>query len=284
MPAQKITIQKCFFWNRLQGKTPKTDDGQTQETLAFVTYEKSEPRHKSHKDRLTMRFSSRPLALWISTAAASCSVFARSSSAFIPTKRSAFVSATIAQQRRNFSSSSLNMARVALCQFPVSEDKDENHKTASDYLHRAAEKGAKLAVLPEIWNGPYATSAFEEYSEVLPDVGSTSADDSPSTQLLMKHAKETGMWVVGGSIPESDDGKIYNTCLVIDPSGKVVARHRKVHLFDIDVPGGITFFESDTLSPGETMTAFDGGDDFGMIGVGIWCVCIRPQRIERLIL
>jgi omega-amidase len=176
------------------------------------------------------------------------------------------------------------VARVALCQFPVSEDKDENHKTASDYLNRAAEKGAKLAVLPEIWNGPYATSAFEEYSEVLPDVGDTSADDSPSTQLLMKHAKETGMWVVGGSIPESDDGKIYNTCLVIDPSGKVVAKHRKVHLFDIDVPGGITFFESDTLSPGETMTAFDGGDDFGMIGVGIWCVCIRPQRIERLIL
>jgi len=164
------------------------------------------------------------------------------------------------------------MARVALCQFPVSEEKDVNHKTATDYLKRAAEQGAQMAVLPEIWNGPYATAAFGEYAEVLPSVGDDSADESPSAQLLMEHAKKTGMWIVGGSVPESDNGKIYNTCLVIDPKGKVVAKHRKVHLFDIDVPGGITFFESDTLSPGETMSVFDGGDVFGMVGVGIWCV------------
>jgi omega-amidase len=78
------------------------------------------------------------------------------------------------------------------------------------------------------------------------------------------------MWIVGGSIPENDNGKIFNTCLIFDPSGKLVAKHRKVHLFDIDVPGGITFKESDTLSAGEGMTAFDGGKAFGMIGVGIW--------------
>jgi omega-amidase len=78
------------------------------------------------------------------------------------------------------------------------------------------------------------------------------------------------MTIIGGSIPEIDDGKIYNTCLVFDKTGTVVAKHRKVHLFDIDVPGGIRFKESDTLSPGDTMTAFDGGDEFGMIGIGIW--------------
>lgn len=217
-----------------------------------------------------MRFSNRPLALWISTAVASSSYFVRSASA----KRAAFVSATnsFAQQRRSLSS--MNMARVALCQFPVGEDKGVNHKTALDYLNRAAEKGAQLAVLPEIWNSPYATSAFPEYAEVLPDVGDDCADESPSAQLLMEHAKKTRMWVVGGSVPESDDGKIYNTCLVIDPKGEVVAKHRKVHLFDIDVPGGITFFESDTLSPGETMTVFHGGDAFGMVGVGIWYVWV----------
>ena len=176
------------------------------------------------------------------------------------------------------------MARVALCQFPVSENKDVNHKTASEYLDRAAEKGAQMAVLPEIWNGPYATAAFEEYAEVLPKVGDESADQSPSAQLLMEYAKKTGMWIVGGSVPESDDGKIYNTCLVIDPKGKVVAKHRKVHLFDIDVPGGITFFESDTLSPGETMTVFDGGDTFGMVGVGIWCVPVHVRCMFRLLL
>jgi omega-amidase len=88
----------------------------------------------------------------------------------------------------------------------------------------------------------------------------------------MDHARNSGMFIVGGSIPERDGEKIYNTCLVVDPRGKVVAKHRKVHLFDIDVPGGITFRESDTLSPGETMTAFDGGSVFGMVGVGIWYV------------
>jgi omega-amidase len=164
------------------------------------------------------------------------------------------------------------MARVALCQFPVTEDKDVNHKTASSYLKRAAEGGAQLAVLPEIWNSPYATAAFEEYAQVLPQVGDTNSEKSPSAQLLMDHAKTNGMFIVGGSIPEIDGGKIFNTCLVINPSGQVVAKHRKVHLFDIDVPGGITFRESDTLSPGETITAFDGGDVFGMVGVGIWYV------------
>lgn len=214
---------------------------------------------------MIMRFSSRPLALWISTAAASSTIFVRPTFA----KRAAFVSASnsFAQRQRNMST---NMARVALCQFPVSEDKNVNHKTAAHYLHRAAEKGARLAVLPEIWNGPYATAAFEEYAEVLPNVGDTRAEESPSARLLMKQAKKTGMWVVGGSVPELDDGKIYNTCLVIGPHGMVVAKHRKVHLFDIDVPGGITFFESDTLSPGETMTAFDAGEPFGMVGIGIW--------------
>ena len=66
------------------------------------------------------------------------------------------------------------------------------------------------------------------------------------------------------------DDKIYNTCLCINPEGTIVGKHRKVHLFDIDVPGGITFFESDTLSPGNTLTAFDAGEPLGVIGVGIW--------------
>jgi omega-amidase len=166
------------------------------------------------------------------------------------------------------------MVKVALCQFPVSHDKARNHETASAYLNKAAAQGAKLAVLPEIWNGPYATAAFPDYAEVLPNVGDkTISDQAPSAQLLQKHAKDSNMYIVGGSVSEvDDDGKIYNTCLVFNPSGDIVAKHRKVHLFDISVPGGITFKESDTLSPGQSLTAFDGGEDFGMVGIGIWCV------------
>ena len=130
-----------------------------------------------------------------------------------------------------------------------------------------------MVVLPEIWNGPYATAAFGEYAERLPDLGDTSVaspDDSPSALLLQELAKQHGVYLVGGSVPEKDDrGDVYNTCLVLDPTGKVVAKHRKVHLFDIDVPGGVTFRESDTLSPGSTYSVFDT-DAFGTVGVGIW--------------
>lgn len=154
------------------------------------------------------------------------------------------------------STSSEDKLRVALCQFHVTPDKEANHATAADYVDRAAAQGAQLVVLPEIWNSPYATSAFPEYAETLPQVGDTSCDGSPSSALLMERAKRHQMWIVGGSIPEQEGDKVYNTCLVYSPTGQVVAKHRKVHLFDIDVPGGITFFESDTLSPGSSLTSF----------------------------
>jgi omega-amidase len=175
--------------------------------------------------------------------------------------------------------------RVALCQFHVTHNKEENYKTVQDYLSQAAKKGANLAVLPEIWNSPYATAAFPEYAETLPNIGDSDADASPSSQILMEAAKDLQMWVVGGSIPErvvQEDGqeKIYNTCLVMNPEGIVVAKHRKVHLFDIDVPGGITFFESETLSPGETVSHFSS--PFGELGVGI-CYDIRFPEYAMLL-
>ena len=139
---------------------------------------------------------------------------------------------------------------------------------ALEYITRAAQdEGAKLIVLPEIWNGPYATAAFAEYAEDLSDDLSL----APSAQLLQRLAQQHQVWIVGGSIPEVDNQNLYNTCLVFDPQGSLVAKHRKAHLFDIDVPGGVTFRESDTLSSGNTMTAFDTGDEyFGWIGIGIW--------------
>ena len=68
------------------------------------------------------------------------------------------------------------------------------------------------------------------------------AERSPSTAMLCRAAADNGVYLVGGSVPEAGkDGGVYNTCLVVGPSGEILAKHRKVHLFDIDVPGGITF-------------------------------------------
>lgn len=165
--------------------------------------------------------------------------------------------------------------RVALLQFHVTEDKSRNISTARQYITKARKAGARLCVLPECWNSPYATSAFGEYSESLPSVGDDMASEwGPSTAMLMEMAKSMGMYILGGSVPEISGGKLYNTCLAVNPDGKIVGKHRKVHLFDVDVPGGIRFKESDTLSSGDGATYFDMDDDeengLGRIGVGIW--------------
>ncbi|KAG7366080.1 amidohydrolase [Nitzschia inconspicua] len=235
-----------------------------------------------------MRLGSKPFLLWTSSALSTVSAFRQfGSKSSATTSLFAFVTPRHTQSR--FDRSQLRMSsstldntshpstlRVALCQFPVTHHKDQNEQTAKSYLQQAKDQGAQLAVLPEIWNSPYATAAFPEYAEVLPDLGDSTAEHSSASQLLMVAAKEHNMWIIGGSIPErvEENGEtiIYNTCLVLNPQGTVVAKHRKVHLFDIDVPGGITFFESETLTAGSTVSHFS--TPFGEIGVGI-CYDIR---------
>lgn len=178
-------------------------------------------------------------------------------------------------------------SRVALLQFHVTYDKLQNIATAREYILKASEAGARVCVLPECWNSPYATAAFADYAETLPnvnvgdvDVTSSLTDNhkyGPSTHMLVDMAQSTNMYIVGGSIPEISSGKLYNTCLIVNPSGVIVGKHRKVHLFDVDVPGGIRFCESETLSAGEKETYFDVDKDdtehgLGRVGVGIWYV------------
>lgn len=158
--------------------------------------------------------------------------------------------------------------KVALIQMLVSEDKAANITKARRLLHEASSKGAAMAVLPEMWNTPYDTSKFRGYGEVLPEIGYKDVRENnvekigESVRMLIDVGKETGMVVVGGSVAEvenfgGDGGRVWNTCIVVDERGEVVGKHRKVHLFDVDVPGGIKFRESDTLSAGECLKAVD---------------------------
>jgi len=185
-----------------------------------------------------------------------------------------------AMSEDNNNDSSSHQLRVALCQFHVTEDKDTNLKTCASYLDQAAARGANLVVLPEIWNSPYAVSAFGDYAERLPEAPAAACPESPSAEMVRRKAVQHGLWIVGGSIPERVEDKLYNTCLVFDPSGRIVAKHRKVHLFDIDVPGGITFLESETLTGGSTVTSFE--TPWCTIGVGI-CYDIRFPEYAMLL-
>ncbi|KZT28635.1 carbon-nitrogen hydrolase [Neolentinus lepideus HHB14362 ss-1] len=174
--------------------------------------------------------------------------------------------------------------RLALIQLgQVTSDKKSNLAHAREMIGKAASgEGAKkpdLIVLPECFNSPYGHVHFPVYAETIGYTPGQAYDveksESDSVKVLSEAAKEAGVWLIGGSIPErdaADSHKLYNTCTVYSPKGDLVALHRKVHLFDIDIPGKITFKESETLTGGTTINMFD--TPFARIGLGI-CYDIR---------
>ncbi len=149
--------------------------------------------------------------------------------------------------------------RTALIQMPVTADKAVNLTVARDYVRRAADGGAQLAVLPEMFCCLYTNEAFRANAE--PAGG-------PVHRAMAGLARETGLWLVAGSMPEADGERIYNTSFVFDPAGRQAAFHRKMHLFDIDVKGGQRFMESETFTAGDSVTVFD--TPFGKLGL---CIC-----------
>ena len=159
--------------------------------------------------------------------------------------------------------------RIALIQMPVTEDRTENLQTACRMLREAAETGIDLAVLPEMFCCPYETDQFRAYGE--PQGG-------PVQQTLSALAAELQIYLVAGSLPELENGAVYNTGYVYDRAGRQIAKHRKLHLFDIQVEGGQYFRESDTLSPGNEITTFE--TEFGTMGL---CICfdLRFEELSR---
>ena len=165
------------------------------------------------------------------------------------------------------------MFKLALCQIKGSFDKKESMATVTRYVETAAENGAQVISLPEMWNCPYSNDYFREYAE---------AEDGPTVKFLSDLAAKNDIYLIGGSIPELDGGKVYNTSFSFDRSGQIIGKHRKVHLFDIDVKGGIRFMESDTLTAGKDMTILD--TEFGKIGVAI-CYDVRfPEWFRKMAL
>lgn len=159
---------------------------------------------------------------------------------------------------------------VAQVQMRVTRDRAENIAAACRLIRRAAEQGAEFVMLPEMFCCPYENGAFRPYGE---------EQDGPAQRALSALAAALGIWIVGGSIPELEENRVYNTSFVYDSAGRQVARHRKMHLFDISVEGGQTFRESDTLSPGGEITVFD--TPWGKMGL---CICfdLRFEELARL--
>jgi len=162
---------------------------------------------------------------------------------------------------------------LAICQMEVAKSKDKNLLKAEKMIIEAALKGAEIIVLPEMFNCPYQNDFFIKFAETYP---------GKSTALISRLAKKFSVYIIGGSIPEKDGTKIYNTSYSFDKKGNLAAKHRKVHLFDINVENGISFKESDTLSPGNKITVFD--TEYCKFGVAI-CYDMRfPELIRKMTL
>lgn len=148
-----------------------------------------------------------------------------------------------------------------------SGDKAADIVLACEKIREAAKSGVDFAVLPEMFCCPYDNAYFQGFGE----------EAGGEAQIALSNlAKELGIYIVGGSVPELADGTIYNTSYVYNRTGRELARHRKVHLFDINVAGGQRFFESDVLSPGGQITTFE--TEFGTMGL---CICF-DLRFEEL--
>lgn len=175
--------------------------------------------------------------------------------------------------------------KLALLQLASGSSKEHNLANArSKVLEACKAHSPNLIVLPECFNSPYGTKYFPKYAETLLPSPPTQ-EQSPSFHMLSSLAKETGTYIVGGSIPEyhkadGEEAKHYNTSLTFGPDGKLLATHRKVHLFDIDIPGKIKFKESEVLTAGNKVTLLEL-PEYGTIAIAI-CYDIRFPELATI--
>lgn len=154
----------------------------------------------------------------------------------------------------------------------VIDNKKDNIITAKKMIKEASSNNVDLIVLPEMFNCPYENEKFIEYAE--------NKDDSETLNAISNFAKKYDVNIIAGSIPEKENQNIYNTCFVFNKNGEIIGSHRKMHLFDIDIPNGIRFMESDTLSPGNKFNIINM--NHYNIGLGI-CYDMRFPELSRIL-
>lgn len=113
--------------------------------------------------------------------------------------------------------------KVALCQLDIAEEKAVNLSRAAELVGQAARAQADFAILPEMFVCPFANCNFRPNAE---EAGGA------TVQFLSNLAKYHGLYLVAGSIPELNGGKVYNTSYFFDRNGQVLGKHQKMHLFD----------------------------------------------------
>ncbi len=160
---------------------------------------------------------------------------------------------------------------AAAVQMLASDDKAANLQEAEHWLRQAAAAGARVVVLPEvfIWRGNKKSEW--EFAEPI---------SGPTATKLAELARELQVYLLAGSILEAipDSQKVYNTSLLFDPSGELIASYRKIHLFDVDLANGVSLRESESRAHGADIVVAHTG--LATMGLSV-CYDLRFPELYR---
>jgi predicted amidohydrolase len=163
---------------------------------------------------------------------------------------------------------------AAAIQMTSTPDLEKNLTQAEESIELAVRRGAELIGLPE----NFAFLGREDEKLALADAIATKAE-----KFLKTMAQRFQVTILGGGFPVPVKGeatKAYNTALLVDPSGIEVSRYEKVHLFDVNVPDGNTYRESNTVMAGNALPPIYVSDKFGSLGLSI-CYDVRFPELYR---
>lgn len=163
--------------------------------------------------------------------------------------------------------------KIALVQMDTQNDKKTNMEHALGWIDEAAKENVSLVCFPEVMN---------LIGKNVGEGGGREPVPGYATERLMEKAKEHGIYIHGGSVTEEIPGerRSYNTSVLINPQGEIIAQYRKLHTFDIMLSDGRPFRESDRVHPGaEIVTA---KTELGTFGMSI-CYDVRFPELYRLL-
>lgn len=160
---------------------------------------------------------------------------------------------------------------AAVCQMTSTSDAEGNLQRAEELVRAAAARGATLVATPENTNylGPHAEKVLRAESL-----------DGPVCARFAALAAELRIHLLLGSFNEKapEPGRCFNSSVLFGPDGARLAVYRKLHLFDVDVPGGVSFRESDSVAPGSEVVV--ARTPLGAIGLSI-CYDLRFGELYR---
>jgi predicted amidohydrolase len=160
---------------------------------------------------------------------------------------------------------------VAAVQMQSGLDREHNLSTAERLVDQAVGRGAKLVALPEHFGCGGPARLQREGAEPIP---------GPTIERLRRKAAAAGIYLVAGSLAERvpDSDRSFNTSVLIDPRGEIVAAYRKVHLFDVELSGQPFVRESEYFLAGDSIVA--ACTEWGPVGLTI-CYDLRFPELYR---